>query len=67
MRTSLPLRSLTVLGLFLAALPVGQAEAAPPSEGVKPPWPEQADSTLVSTISAGGYQTCALKSDGTLA
>ena len=63
MKISFPIRLLTVLCLFLTELPDGEAVAA----GLKPAQPEQSDSVLVESISAGEYHTCGLKSDGTLA
>ena len=55
MRVSLPLRCLALLSFLLAGFSVGQAQAAPPPEGVNPPRPEQAASVVIESISAGYY------------
>jgi alpha-tubulin suppressor-like RCC1 family protein len=76
MKSKLSFHLVVIISMLLAALPAQAAQArpaapavpaAPAPEGVKPPLPEQIDSVLVESISAGGFHTCEVKSDGTLA
>jgi alpha-tubulin suppressor-like RCC1 family protein len=52
--------------LLLASLPFGTALAAPTTEGMLPPLPEQSAAVIAETISAARNTTCAIKTDGTL-
>jgi alpha-tubulin suppressor-like RCC1 family protein len=55
--------SIMIAFLLLASLPLAQAIAA----GVNPPLPEQSAAVKIQTISAARNNTCAIKTDSTVA